>query len=246
MECMKDASPPQCDEAGLAPFLNRTEGGLKTPDISEAEAASVLFALPRLPYARLTTFTMPAASDHDHDSQLDGASDSDLDLESRYLVDYIGDTEEVERYEPGGYHPVHLGDFFENRYRVVHKLGSGGFSTVWLVQDESPQRKSRWLALKLVVADETDRVRQRLDELRAATSGMRDTEVIVVGDEHFYLDGPNGRHICLLLPVLGPSMSRLSSGFESRLHPQAARRAGLKAAKVLARLHSLGICHGGE
>ena len=44
-----------------------------------------------------------------------------------YLLDYV----------PGGYHPVHLGDTFKNgRYEVLHRLGWGGFSTVWLARDK--------------------------------------------------------------------------------------------------------------
>lgn len=40
-------------------------------------------------------------------------------------------------YEPGGYHPVHLGDKFHgNRYIIVHKLGWGSYSTMtWLARD---------------------------------------------------------------------------------------------------------------
>ncbi len=34
------------------------------------------------------------------------------------------------------YHPVHLGDFFKDgRYKILHKLGFGSFSTVWLARD---------------------------------------------------------------------------------------------------------------
>lgn len=44
--------------------------------------------------------------------------------------DYV---EDVELYRPGGYHLVHLGDTLsDGRYRIIHKLGFGGFSTVWL------------------------------------------------------------------------------------------------------------------
>jgi hypothetical protein len=48
--------------------------------------------------------------------------------------------EKLSRYRPGpgGFHPVSLGDTFKaGRYKVYHKLGWGGFSTVWLARDQS-------------------------------------------------------------------------------------------------------------
>lgn len=46
------------------------------------------------------------------------------------------DQERLPNYRPGGYHPVSLGDCFKDgRYKVYHKLGWGGFSTVWLAKD---------------------------------------------------------------------------------------------------------------
>ena len=40
-------------------------------------------------------------------------------------------------YRPGGYHPVHIGDIYREKYRVLHKLGYGTYSTVWLARDLS-------------------------------------------------------------------------------------------------------------
>lgn len=46
------------------------------------------------------------------------------------------DAEPLHRYRSGGYHPVALGDLFNNgRYKVLHKLGWGGYSTVWAARD---------------------------------------------------------------------------------------------------------------
>lgn len=45
--------------------------------------------------------------------------------------------EPLSRYRQGGYHPVTLGDTFnDTRYTVLHKLGWGGYSTVWLARDK--------------------------------------------------------------------------------------------------------------
>ena len=42
----------------------------------------------------------------------------------------------VEDYRPGGYHPVVLGDVFNNgQYKDIRKLGEGSYSTVWLARD---------------------------------------------------------------------------------------------------------------
>lgn len=45
--------------------------------------------------------------------------------------------EPLSKYRLGGYHPVTLGDTFKDgRYKTHHKLGWGGFSTVWLAFDK--------------------------------------------------------------------------------------------------------------
>ena len=46
------------------------------------------------------------------------------------------DAEPLEMYRKGGYHPTHLGDTFKDgRYKVIHKLGWGGYATIWLARD---------------------------------------------------------------------------------------------------------------
>lgn len=38
-------------------------------------------------------------------------------------------------YRRGGFHPVYIGDVYNNRYKVLNKIGYGVYSTVWLVED---------------------------------------------------------------------------------------------------------------
>ncbi|RYG50584.1 hypothetical protein EON66_11680 [archaeon] len=45
------------------------------------------------------------------------------------------DFEGYQGYKRGGYHPVHIGETYNNRYVVLSKLGWGHFSTVWLCDD---------------------------------------------------------------------------------------------------------------
>ena len=58
------------------------------------------------------------------------------DLAVYYDSNLLHNQEDMLKYRPGGYHPVRLGDFFKDgRYKIHHKLGWGGFSTVWLARD---------------------------------------------------------------------------------------------------------------
>ncbi|KGO77100.1 hypothetical protein PITC_024560 [Penicillium italicum] len=47
------------------------------------------------------------------------------------------DAEPLHRYRRGGYHPVTLGEYLKSgRYKVLNKLGWGGYSTVWAARDQ--------------------------------------------------------------------------------------------------------------
>ncbi|KAF4957901.1 hypothetical protein FGADI_2730 [Fusarium gaditjirri] len=60
----------------------------------------------------------------------------------------------------------------------------------------------------------------------------------------FHIEGPNGRHLCLVLPPCGPSCNTLSQYLQSRIHPRLARRVSSQATEAIADLHSQGLCHG--
>lgn len=53
------------------------------------------------------------------------------------------DVEDIQKYRRGGFHPVNIGDWLsdgEQRFKVLYKLGSGGFSTVWWTRSSVDQR----------------------------------------------------------------------------------------------------------
>lgn len=54
---------------------------------------------------------------------------------SEFGVTSSDDDEGFRDYREGGYHPVYIGETYNDRYRIEAKLGWGHFSTVWLASD---------------------------------------------------------------------------------------------------------------
>jgi serine/threonine-protein kinase SRPK3 len=157
------------------------------------------------------------------------------------------DSESLERYRPGGYHPVNIDDAFHSgRYRVIQKLGWGGYSTVWLVYDST---LSRLAALKVVVSEISEtsnevRILQRLASIPAKHDGQRHLSKLT---DYFFHDGPNGRHQCLVFDVDGVSVPALVTryGSHARLLGCLAWQLSKQITLALDCLHSNGIAHGG-
>ena len=67
----------------------------------------------------------------------------------RFFPSRLDGTENVEKYRPGGFHPIALGEeFAHGRYRVIHKLGKGSFSTIWMARDQQKE-SGKLVALKI-------------------------------------------------------------------------------------------------
>jgi serine/threonine-protein kinase SRPK3 len=47
-----------------------------------------------------------------------------------------GEEEGKDRYHVDGFHPVRLGELYNDKYKVLRKLGFGRYSTVWLVKNQ--------------------------------------------------------------------------------------------------------------
>ncbi|KAI0809938.1 kinase-like protein [Xylaria sp. FL0064] len=156
------------------------------------------------------------------------------------------DAEYICRYQPGGYHPVRLGDQLKDgRYKILHKVGWGGYSTIWAVRDRQSQR---YVAIKISMS-ETKNSRET-GVLRLISSFPNDThpgrEHIVQLLDNFSIEGPNGRYECLVLELLGPSISDpiRSHLRDYRLPAQAARSIAHQVLVGVDFLAKLNISHG--
>ncbi len=160
-----------------------------------------------------------------------------------YSLEYI---EGPYGYRPGGLHPIHIEDSLDSeRYTVIHKLGYGLSSTVWLARDGT---LNKYVAIKILTA-EASKTRNELGCLEYLSSKPRPKhpgyEYISASflDRHFWLDGPNGRHLVLVSKVSGPSISQITK-WVIGIRESLARKIALQLTQGLAYLHSEGICHG--
>jgi len=148
------------------------------------------------------------------------------------------DIEDIEKYTIGGYYPVNLYDVLNERYKIVHKLGHGGFSTVWLARD---QREHRYVALKILVASASDRDVVFLNHLKSHPSAH--TNIVHLHDI-FTIPGLGGLlHQCLVLSVVGPSLKKIIMS-DRKLPKDLAHSAARQIARGVDYLHSMQICHG--
>jgi hypothetical protein len=155
------------------------------------------------------------------------------------------DLEDPELYRVDGYHHVHLHDYLgdNNRYKVVHKLGSGRLSIVWLCRD---LEKSAFLALKVLIAGASEDAYCVELKLTKRVWNMKEPggEQIALPMDHFWITGPNGRHRCLVLPVLGPRVSDL--WYISDDPGTLSRSVARQVVGGVQFLHRNRLCHGGN
>ncbi|PWY89710.1 kinase-like protein [Aspergillus sclerotioniger CBS 115572] len=157
----------------------------------------------------------------------------------------IEDVEKLERYREGGYHPVAIGDRFHGRYRVVHKLGHGSYSTIWLARDE---KRGKLIAIKVCTADSNPRELEVLSLLSRSAqlpgSNWEKTLIPLILDT-FKVQGPNGTHACYVTSPARMSLSDSKDASYFRIFRLEVARA-LVAQLVLAveYIHGQGFAHG--
>ncbi|KAL2755731.1 hypothetical protein ACRALDRAFT_2082880, partial [Sodiomyces alcalophilus JCM 7366] len=160
------------------------------------------------------------------------------------IYEYVHKVEYVDRYCPGGYHPIEVGDKLQKRYSIVDKLGHGGYSTIWLARDE---KLGKYVAVKVQVAEgdhssKEGHVLRRLSENPAKEfSGHLITPVL----DQFHLAGPNGNHSCFVtMPARSSVAESIGSSSPSSFQIHVARALAAQLIMATAYVHRSGFVHG--
>ncbi|KAF4445551.1 CMGC protein kinase [Fusarium austroafricanum] len=174
---------------------------------------------------------MATQNTHEHDSASLWGDFVDSDDEG----EVEDECEPVERYMEGLYYPICLGEILADRYRIEHKLGHGGFSTVWMAYDMLDEKD---VALKILTTEEAGEREYAMQ--KEISSLIKDTSHLLIYQDTFLLPGTGGRqHRVFKFPLLGPPL-------RSWKHkpPTATRRIAAKQLlQAIKALHDAGIVH---
>lgn len=176
------------------------------------------------------------------------------------------DEEDPNSYATGRFFPVELGNRFKHgRYQVLHKLGWGGFATIWLARDNvyvepallfcrihsdcEVSSTETNVALKFINTALNKREHQILRHLQTsrladenASHPGRDAVVQLLDD--FAVDST---HMCLVLEVLGDNLrARTDKDKHRRLPKVAAQSIVHQVALGVDYLWRCGVAHGGN
>jgi serine/threonine-protein kinase SRPK3 len=113
--------------------------------------------------------------------------------------------ETVHGYKAEHYYPVHIGEVFQDRYRVIRKIGYGSASTVWLCRDLRNEKK--YVALKVYInRSKVHRempIYTHINAIKTDHDGQKNLRKLL---DSFEITGPHGKHICLAHKVFSMCM----------------------------------------
>lgn len=174
---------------------------------------------------------------------------------TRFPPSRLDNVERLEDYKPTGFHPVVIGDTLaQGRYRIIHKLGFGGSSTIWLARNHA----GKLVTLKVMSADVSSKpvdeipelvVPRKLFDYFRAPDPVPSSNIQLLED-HFIENGPNGSHVCLVYNFGGPSLLAMSDSpgrviGSRRLRRDLARKVASQVVGAVELMHSAGFVHGG-
>lgn len=126
---------------------------------------------------------------------------------------------------------------------MLHKLGHGGFSIVWLARDTQSTDRN-YVALKILGASASKDVNEiAIQRWLSKSCSCFDFKDIAGLLDYFPFRDPNGRHICLVFELFGPSLNSLMQ--ESvKMRPDAIRKIAKKVAYLIRNCHENDIAMG--
>ncbi|KAI1772993.1 kinase-like protein [Hypoxylon cercidicola] len=151
--------------------------------------------------------------------------------------DVVSEAKPAERYFDNCYRPTRIGEVLNGQYCIEHKLGWGGFSTVWLARDFLQQKL---VALKIMSPGWRGEHELYMHGEIIRRAGPDISDYLVTYQRAFRVPGhPGCVHTVLVLPFRGPSLEIACLYVPPALRVPAARRLLL----ALQRLHDAGIVH---
>ncbi|RAH56350.1 kinase domain-containing protein [Aspergillus piperis CBS 112811] len=121
------------------------------------------------------------------------------------------------------------------RYLIEHKLGSGGFSTVWMALD---LQENKDVAVKVLCTGDYGGIELRIqDEI---VQSVQDRSHLVTYSDTFILKGSEGHHRVMVFPLMGPCLDRYTL---TNLAISTRMSAAKQLLQALEALHNAGIVH---
>lgn len=158
-----------------------------------------------------------------------------VDSEDEFDIETV--SEDVNLYPTGMCYPIRIGEVLAGRYRILHKLGHGSFSTVWMAFDLT---EAKDVALKILMLGDSDDREYHMQ--REIVHAVRDTTHLVVYRSTFFLHSPHGHHRVLVFPLLGPNLR----DHPPREPPTTRMSFAIQLLQALKSLHDGEIVHGGK
>jgi hypothetical protein len=148
------------------------------------------------------------------------------------------DAEPRIRYWEGLYCPLYMGEVLDGRYRIEHKLGWRGFSTVWLAHDI---QQNKAVALKVAISGQQGEHERAMQDEIIRT--VRDTSNLVTYRDVFCYPGQRGDyHTVFVFPLRGPNLDTACFYLQLKFRVPVA----MSLLLALKSLHDAGIVHRGK
>jgi serine/threonine-protein kinase SRPK3 len=197
------------------------------------------FYEPRLRLPLCTSWTRRSYQHHNLYQRAMSTSTTDPPVYNLY-----NDVEYIDRYCPGGYHPIEVNDKLNQRYHIVDKLGQGGYSTIWLARD---QELNKYVAIKVGTADQVSKESDILLKLAENPTKEFSGHLITPVLDQFTVNGPNGTHSCIVTAPARCSMAEsIKTSRYISFQPDVARALSAQLIMATAYVHRAGFVHGGE